>query len=171
MPSINDQAAADAGRCLDRLIANVNSELTSACMIPITIPKKEMVRLVTESKKWFYKNYEDSVHETYYIVPNQAFQTELFKNKREIPLPGPQADGSGNVISVNELSQAGEFLIGAGNNGFSMDADFTLDNFLMGKDKPLYLCTDRSRNQFKCVDLEGKLIEDPNATNIAANAA
>jgi hypothetical protein len=130
MPSINDQAAADAGRCLDRLIANVNSELTSACMIPITIPKKEMVRLVTESKKWFYKNYEDSVHETYYIVPNQAFQTELFKNKREIPLPGPQADGSGNVISVNELSQAGEFLIGAGNNGFSMDADFTLDKFI-----------------------------------------
>ena len=47
-------------------------------------------------------------------------------------------------------------------------ADFTLDNFLMGKDKPLYLCTDRSRNQFKCVDLEGKLIEDPNADMLAS---
>ena len=47
-------------------------------------------------------------------------------------------------------------------------ADFTLDNFLMGKDKPVYLCTDRSRGQFKFIDLEGKLIEDPNADMLAS---
>jgi len=47
-------------------------------------------------------------------------------------------------------------------------ADFTLNNFLMGKDKPLYLCTDRSRNQFKFMDLEGKLIDDPNADILAS---
>ena len=56
MPSIDNQDTAIAGRCMDQLVANVNSELTSACMVPITIPKKEMVRIVTEAKKWFYKN-------------------------------------------------------------------------------------------------------------------
>ena len=77
MPSINDIKTAEAGRCLDQLISNVNSELTSACMIPLTIPKKEMVRIVTEAKKWFYKNYEDSVQEGYYVVPTEAFRTDL----------------------------------------------------------------------------------------------
>jgi len=130
MPSINNLDTAEASRCMDQLIANVNSELTSACMVPITIPKKEMVRIVTEAKKWFYKNYEDSVIEGYYVVPTSAFNTDLFKASREIPLPGPRPDGSGTVISVNDLVQAGEMMIGAGNNGFSMDADFTLDKFI-----------------------------------------
>jgi hypothetical protein len=130
MPNINDELAANAGRCMDKLIANVNSELTGACMIPITIPKKEMVRIVTEAKKWFYKNYEDSVKDSYYVVPTAAFNTDLFKSSRQIPLPIAKADGSGNVISINELVQAGEMLIGAGANGFSMDADFTLDKFI-----------------------------------------
>jgi hypothetical protein len=130
MPSINDELAASAGRCLDQLVSNVNSELTNACMIPITIPKKEMVRIITEAKKWFYKNYEDSVQESYYVIPRSSFNSDLFKAKREIPLPGPRPDGAGSIISVNELTQAGEFLIGAGNNGFSLDADFTLDKFI-----------------------------------------
>jgi hypothetical protein len=130
MPSINDELAASAGRCLDQLVSNVNSELTSACMIPITIPKKEMVRIITEAKKWFYKNYEDSVQESYYVVPRSSFNSDLFKAKREIPLPGPRPDGAGSIISVNELTQAGEFLLGSGNNGFSLDADFTLDKFI-----------------------------------------
>jgi hypothetical protein len=130
MPSINDELAASAGRCLDQLVSNVNSELTSACMIPITIPKKEMVRIITEAKKWFYKNYEDSVQESYYVIPRSSFNSDLFKAKREIPLPGPRPDGAGSIISVNELTQAGEFLLGSGNNGFSLDADFTLDKFI-----------------------------------------
>lgn len=130
MPNINDELAANAGRCMDKLISNVNSEITAACMVPITIPKKEMVRIVTEAKKWFYKNYEDSVREAYYVVPTAAFNTDLFKSSRQIPLPTAKADGSGNVISINDFLQAGEMLIGAGNNGFSMDADFTLDKFI-----------------------------------------
>lgn len=130
MPSINDELAANAGRCLDQLISNVNSELTSACMIPITIPKKEVVRIITEAKKWFYKNYEDSVQEGYYVIPRSTFTTDLFKAKREIPLPPARPDGAGYIVGVNELTQAGEFLIGSGNNGFSLDADFTLDKFI-----------------------------------------
>jgi hypothetical protein len=130
MPNINDELAANAGRCMDRLVSNVNSELTNACMIPITLPKKEMVRIITEAKKWFYKNYEDSVKDVYYIIPTAAFNTELFKQKREIPLPTAKADGSGAIVSINELMQAGEMLVGAGANGFSMDADFTLDKFI-----------------------------------------
>jgi hypothetical protein len=89
-----------------------------------------MVRIITETKKWFYKNYEDSVQEGYYVIPRSTFTTDLFKAKREIPLPPARPDGAGYIVGVNELTQAGEFLIGSGNNGFSLDADFTLDKFI-----------------------------------------
>ncbi len=45
-------------------------------------------------------------------------------------------------------------------------ANFTVDQFLMGKDKPAYLCTDRSRKKFFFMDETGQLIEDPNCEKL-----
>ena len=42
-------------------------------------------------------------------------------------------------------------------------ADMTIKNFLTGKDHPLYLCKDRSRNKFVYTDSENKEKEDANA--------
>ena len=42
-------------------------------------------------------------------------------------------------------------------------ADMTIKNFLTGKDHPLYLCKDRSRNKFVYTDEENKEKEDANA--------
>lgn len=42
-------------------------------------------------------------------------------------------------------------------------ADFTSKHFLSGKDKPLYLCTDKSRQKFIFTDKEQKETEDSNA--------
>ena len=41
-------------------------------------------------------------------------------------------------------------------------ANFTIDNFLLGENTPVYLCTDRSRKKFFFTDTNGKYIEDPN---------
>jgi len=42
-------------------------------------------------------------------------------------------------------------------------ADMTIKNFLTGKDHPLYICKDRSRNKFVYTDEENKEKEDANA--------
>ena len=42
-------------------------------------------------------------------------------------------------------------------------ADMTIKNFLSGKDHPLYICKDRSRNKFVYTDEENKEKEDANA--------
>ena len=45
-------------------------------------------------------------------------------------------------------------------------ANFTVDKFLLGKDKPVYLCTDRSRKKFAFVDDNGKQVEDVNCEKL-----
>lgn len=52
-------------------------------------------------------------------------------------------------------------------------ADFTIDYLLTGDGKPIYLCTDRSRQRFYYMD-KNKKVEDPNAdilTNITATGS
>lgn len=41
-------------------------------------------------------------------------------------------------------------------------ANFTIDNFLLGKNTPTYICTDRSRKKFFFSDESGKMVEDVN---------
>jgi hypothetical protein len=45
-------------------------------------------------------------------------------------------------------------------------ANFTIDNFLLGENTPVYLCTDRSRKKFFFTDTDGKFIEDANCTTL-----
>jgi hypothetical protein len=42
-------------------------------------------------------------------------------------------------------------------------AHFTIDNFLSGSDKPIYLCSDKQRNKFYFLDKNNKKIDDSNA--------
>ena len=42
-------------------------------------------------------------------------------------------------------------------------AIFTIDNFLIGEDKPIYLCSDKERNKFYFLDKNNKRIDDSNA--------
>jgi hypothetical protein len=45
-------------------------------------------------------------------------------------------------------------------------ANFTIDNFLLGENTPVYLCTDRSRKKFFFTDTDGKFIEDANCATL-----
>lgn len=48
-------------------------------------------------------------------------------------------------------------------NNQSNLADITMNNLLLGEDKPIYLCKDRSRNKFTYTDEKNEEKEDPNA--------
>jgi hypothetical protein len=129
---INDDRALEAGQCLDEFIRNINSHITGACMIPIKLPKKEVIQIVSRAKEWFYKKYEDSVQENYYVVDKANFNTSAFKSSRKIELPGPRPDGSGRIFSITSLNVAGEQMIGlSGKRGF-VDADFSIERLILG---------------------------------------
>lgn len=86
--------------CLNEFLDELGDEITGACMVPINLPKKEIINIIKRAKKWFYKKYEDSVRENYYHIPNSVFKTEYFKKNRTLTLPDASTDGSGKVYSI-----------------------------------------------------------------------
>lgn len=123
----------ESNQCRDAFIRRVDDELTNGCMIPIKLPKKTMLRLVDDAKKWFYRNYEDSVQECYYILPHSNFTTSTFAASRGISLAGiMNEDGSGDIISVHGLFVTGENSIGIFGKDVNLDRDFSLDKFIYG---------------------------------------
>jgi hypothetical protein len=130
--------------CLNELINEINDELTIACQIPFTVPKKQIMRIVDRAKQYFYKIYEDSVEEMYIGLPRGAVQKASFvggiqnnndelsnaslENTRGI-IPMPDRVWSvNNVFEINRFSgEDGGF----GTNSFSgLDPDFALDKFI-----------------------------------------
>ena len=67
----------------DFFINSINSELSVGCSLPFSIPKKELIRIIDMSAKWFYTHYEYSVEDVYYVIPK-----ELFKKPTQISLQG-----------------------------------------------------------------------------------
>jgi hypothetical protein len=118
-----------AGQALDQLVRNVGQEITGACMIPMNLPKKEVVRIIKQAKKWFYKHYEYSVADNYYIIPPDAFTTQKFKQTRTLKLPGAQADGSGLVYQVYGIRVQNDQRLGAMEMN---DADFSIEKWIHG---------------------------------------
>ena len=68
-------------------ISEINQELSVACSLPFTVPKKEIERIIHQSAKWMYRNYEEAAEERYYYIPAYVFQTEAFKCDRTLVLP------------------------------------------------------------------------------------
>jgi hypothetical protein len=133
-------------KCLEELIQEINDELTIACQIPFTVPKKELARIVDRAKKYFYKIYEDSVQEMYIALPKSAFLKPSFKRGIE---DEPQSDTLSKknlqstrgvvpmpkqVYAVNAVYEIGGFSGedgGFGSTSFSAgDIDFSIDKFI-----------------------------------------
>lgn len=54
-------------------IAEVQQELTVACALPFSVPETEIMRIIKYAAKWFFKKYEYSVQERYYVIPHKNF--------------------------------------------------------------------------------------------------
>jgi hypothetical protein len=107
--------------CLNAFLQELGDELTGACMVPVNLPQREIVNIIKRAKKWFYKQYEDSVLENYYHIPNAVFSSEYFKKNRTLNLPGASEDGSGSVFSVFGVHDISS---GFGSTGGGLDVRF-----------------------------------------------
>jgi hypothetical protein len=121
-----DRASA---KCLDEFINEVQQELTVACQLPYSIPKKELARIVDRAKKWFYKNYEYAVQEKYLALRPESYNAEgsEFQKTGEVTMPS-------SVFAVNAVFQLHRF--SGEDGGFSnwsfnsSDTDFALDKWI-----------------------------------------
>lgn len=126
---INDQTGGpgtlEQTVCLDNFCKKIQQDITVGCMLPMNIPKKEILRIITEAKKWFYKHYEYSVEARLYMILNGAWQTDSFKNTGVLTLP----DNVFSVYGVYEVGSGAGPIITGSNGG---DVDFALDKYIMG---------------------------------------
>jgi hypothetical protein len=139
----------DEAACLDALIKLINDDLTIACQIPFTVPKKELNNIIQRAKKYFYKIYEDSVEQMYIALPAGALHTAAFKqgvpfgtgkdnetitNKNQIANPRGIVQMPSRVYSVNDVFEIGGFSGedgGFGQMSFNADdVDFSIDKFI-----------------------------------------
>tara|TARA_Y100000389_G_scaffold186958_1_gene207883 strand:- start:2276 stop:3139 length:864 start_codon:yes stop_codon:yes gene_type:complete len=139
----------EEAECLDALIKLINDELTIACQIPFTVPKKELANIIQRAKKYFYKIYEDSVEQMYIALPAGALHKSDFKqgipygsgqanetitNKKNINNPRGIVQMPSRVYSVNDVFEIGGFSGedgGFGDYSFNAgDADFSIDKFI-----------------------------------------
>lgn len=156
--------------CETLFLDEIADELTGACMIPINLPKKEVLNIMKRAKKWFYKNYEYSVKENYYRIPVSVFDTSYFKQHRALHLPDAGVDGGGMVYSVYGLYDlaSGWNTPGGGMDlRFESGADFALERMLFrnvydgdggarGAEELQYYVINQS-----LVDLSRQIMENP----------
>jgi len=86
--------------CLSDFVTELADEITGACMIPMNLPQAEVEAIVNRAKKWFYKKYEYSVQENFFVIPLAAFSTTYFKASRTINMP----DGVYSVFGVHKTN-------------------------------------------------------------------
>ena len=119
--------------CLNEFLQELGDDLTGACMVPVNLPQREIVNIIKRAKKWFYKQYEDSVKENYYIIPKSVFESDYFKTHRALNLPGAGADGGGGVYSVFGVYDTGNGFNSTGGGldvRFQSGGDFALEKML-----------------------------------------
>jgi hypothetical protein len=119
-------------KCCNDFIDEIGSYVTGACMIPMNLPKSEIYNIIKRAKKWFYKNYEYSVTENFLVIPKEAFETDHFKKRRSLTLPGENPVTGGNeVFSVYAVAEVGS-RYGAGSSITFTTGDFDIQRALFG---------------------------------------
>lgn len=119
--------------CLNAFLDELADDITGACMVPVNLPQREIINIVKRARKWFYKNYEYSVRENFYHIPNDVFKTEYFKKHRSLHLPDHGADGGGRVFSVYGLWDLQSGWQGGGSGldmRFDSGNDFAIERML-----------------------------------------
>lgn len=128
--SLNQVPSYDT-ECFNNFVNELASDITASCMIPMNLPRAEVLNIVKRAKKWFYKHYEYSVQENFLYIPVGVFETQAFKNSRTLLLPAENPTTGGNEIySVFGLREMGTYY------GAGMDIDFTMGDFSL--DRMLY---------------------------------
>ena len=108
--------------CLDKFVEEIKRELSVSCLLPIQMPNAGIYQIIERAKQWFYKNYEDSVEEKYYVIDESTWSTSTFISTKIVELPE-------GIISVHGVHEQGKE--GFHSKGFAgLDSDFALDKFI-----------------------------------------
>ena len=117
--------------CFNTFVTELAEEVTGSCMIPMNLPKKEVQNIVKRAKKWFYKNYEYSVKESFIVLPVSLFDSAYFKANRSITLPAMDSLTGGNEIySVYGVFETGSRWGGSSDINFTQ-GDFAVERMMM----------------------------------------
>lgn len=120
--------------CLNKFIEELGSDITGACMIPINLPKKEVVNIINRAKKWFRKNYEYAVKTNYFYIPSTTFSSMYFRETRTIHLPTENTKTNLNpvfaVYGVYDTQRAYNSASGGLDQRFQSGADFSMNKLL-----------------------------------------
>ena len=73
--------------CLTDFVQELADEITGSCMIPMHLPAAEVENIIKRARKWFYKKYEYSVQENFFVIPKATFDSTYFKASRTINMP------------------------------------------------------------------------------------
>lgn len=76
---MNNCVDQESQMCLDSFINDLSNDLTAYCQLPFSLPKRSLVQIIEQAKKYFYAHYEDAVEEMYIAVSKEAFKTTEFK--------------------------------------------------------------------------------------------
>jgi len=79
-------------------IKQVQDEMTGSGALPVVLEEPEIKRIINQSSKWFYENWESAVETGHYVVQKNSFNDPEFKKNRTIILPPC-------VVSVYEFKE------------------------------------------------------------------
>jgi hypothetical protein len=119
--------------CLNSFVTELADEITGSCMIPMNLPKKEVQNIVKRAKKWFYKNYEYAMRESFVVLPVSLFDSAYFKQNRKFILPKGSdilGEGGNEVYSVYGVFETGSRWGGSNDINFTQ-GDFSYERILM----------------------------------------
>lgn len=68
------------------LILEVQNELTASCALPYSPPDKEIERIIDLQMRWLYREYRELIYDRIYLVPQETFQSQEFRDSRTIQL-------------------------------------------------------------------------------------
>jgi len=100
------------------LIEDINNEITFSGMIGLSLPKKELNRIVDIGARYFYDNWRHSLQHAYLMIPIEVFRNKLFSQTRRIQLP----DCVRFVVEVKEMKNSSIFS--------TIDKDFSETKFI-----------------------------------------
>lgn len=85
---MSDYTPYDNGLTCEELIDFIQNEITVGCALPKVLPDSEIRRIIeTRALPYFYRNYQYAVQKMYFLIKQEAFQTEEFTKYRYVNVP------------------------------------------------------------------------------------
>lgn len=85
---MSDYVPYNNGLTCEELIDFIQNEITVGCTLPKVLPDSEIRRIIeTRALPYFYRNYQYAVQKMYFLIRQEAFQTEEFTKYRYVTVP------------------------------------------------------------------------------------